>query len=95
MMALQNLVVWMVVLASSIYAVWALMPSALRRVVAKRLLRLPNLAWLRTPLQQAAAGKAGCDCSGCDKAVGLKPASNKVPLDAPVQVVHFHPQRKA
>lgn len=95
MMALQNLVVWMVVLASSIYAVWTLMPSALRRVVATRLLRVPSPAWLRTTLQESATAGSGCgDCSGCDKAVGAKPATRTAPTGAPVQVVQFHPRRK-
>lgn len=94
MVAVQNLVVFMVVLGSSVYAAWVLMPSAWRRVLATRLLRLPNPAWLRTTLQQAAAPGAGCDCSGCDKAVGRRPAARTVPTEATVQVVRFHPPRK-
>lgn len=96
MMALQNLVVWMVVLGSSMYAVWTLMPSAWRRVIASRLLHLPSPAWLRTTLQRSATAGAGCGgCGGCDKAVGAKPATRAAPTEALVQVVQFHPPRKA
>jgi hypothetical protein len=98
MLAVQNLVVFMVVLGSSMYAAWVLIPSVWRRAIAARLLRLltfPSPAWLRTALQQAAAAGSGCDCSGCDKAVGAKPVVRTVPTEAPVQVIRFHPPRKA
>lgn len=98
MMALQNLVVLVVVLASSIYAVWALMPSVWRRALATQLLRLltgRNPAWLRSKIEHAAAAGSGCGgCGGCDKAVAPKPAAHTASRAAPAQVVRFHPQRK-
>lgn len=96
MVALQNMVVLMVVLGSSVYAVWALTPGAWRRVIASRLLRLPSPGWLRTTLQESATAGSGCGgCGGCDKAVGPKQAARTTPTEAPVQVVQFHPPRKA
>ena len=98
MVALQNMVVLMVVLGSSVYAVWALMPSVWRRALATQLLRLlpfRSPAWLRTMHQQTAAAGSGCGGSGgCDKAVAPKPAAHTASRPAPMQVVRFHPQRK-
>lgn len=98
MLALQNLVVLLVVLGSSMYAAWALMPSVWRRAVATHLLRLLTFrspAWLRTTLQQTAAAGSGCGgCGGCDKTVGPTPTARTAPAQASVQVVRFHPQRK-
>lgn len=43
---------------------------------------LPSL-----PQRAARAGGGGCDCSGCDKVVGVTPSST--------QVVQFHPRRSS
>jgi ferrous iron transport protein B len=68
-MTAQQLTVFSVVLACSLYALWVLMPSAARRFLAGRLARLPlGTAW-KTFFQQAASRSSGCDCSGCDKVV--------------------------
>ena len=40
-MSLQSAIVAVVVVASAVYALWTLMPSSLRRVLATALLRLP------------------------------------------------------
>lgn len=96
MMATQNFVVFMVVLGSSLYAAGTLIPSALRRAVATRLLRLPLPIWLRSTLQRANASGGGCNgCGGCDTAAVPKPSARAVPTEAPTQVVRFHPKRKA
>jgi hypothetical protein len=66
---MQHLIVICIVLASGVYALWALMPSALRRVLAQRLARLPlGTAW-QARMQGAAKPASGCDCSGCDAVV--------------------------
>lgn len=68
-MSAQHLTVFFVVLACSLYALWVLMPSAARRFLASRLVRLPLGAPLRSVFQRAASRSGGCDCSGCDKVV--------------------------
>lgn len=71
-MGVQHLIVFFVVLACGVYALWALMPSALRRFLAVRLVRLPLGSALQAIFQRAAAPASGCDCSGCDKVVDLR-----------------------
>lgn len=86
-MTAQHLIVFSIVLACSVYALWMLMPAAARRFMAQRLLRLPLGSPLKTLLQRAASAPSGCDCSGCDKVVDLqrKQAS---------QVIRFHVKTK-
>jgi hypothetical protein len=71
---MQALIVAALVTGCFVYAVWVLMPQALRRSVALVLTRQPALAqW--APLRRAAAQPAGgCGCDGCDKAA--KPAGD-------------------
>ena len=95
-MDLQSLIVAAIVLASLLYASWTLMPSSLRMVIARALLRL-RLRWparTRSWLERAAAGPTGCGCDGCD--AGTKPRSKKAsPADsAAVQPIRFHPPAK-
>lgn len=74
-MSLQGLIAAAVVLACGLYAVWTLMPAALRRPLAAGLLRWPGLqgrAWLR---QAAQAKAAGCGCEGCDAAARPAPGA--------------------
>jgi len=83
-MATQQLLVFTLVLACSLYAMWALMPAAARRVVAKGLLRLPLGDRLKATFQKASTASAGCDCgSSCDKVVDRQRKPQ-------VQVVRFH-----
>lgn len=86
-MTAQHLIVFSVVLACSVYALWVLMPTAARRFLARRLLQLPLGAAWTARLQQAANASPGCDCSGCDKVVDLQ-------RKARPQVVHFHVRPK-
>jgi len=74
-MGTQHLIVFSIVLACSVYALWTLMPSAWRRFLAARLVRLPLGSTLHATFQRAAAPASGCDCSGCDKVVDLRRAS--------------------
>jgi hypothetical protein len=66
---MQHLIVTCIVLACGVYALWVLMPSALRRMLAVRLQRLPLGAGWQARMQRAAKPASGCDCSGCDAVV--------------------------
>ena len=84
-MTAQHLLVFPVGLACSGYALWVLMPTALRRWLAVRLARLPLGPNLQARFQRAATPASGCDCSGCDKVVDLR----RAPLR---QVITIHRQ---
>jgi hypothetical protein len=71
-MTAQHLIVFFVVLACSVYALWVLMPSALRRMLAARLVRLPLGSAMHAVFQRAAKPSSGCDCAGCDTVTALK-----------------------
>ncbi|MFZ3128718.1 MAG: hypothetical protein WA136_11960 [Rhodoferax sp.] len=86
-MATQSLIVLLLVLGCSLYALWTLMPAVARRFLAQRLLRLPLPAAWATIFLRAVKQPSGCDCSGCDKVVDLQRQPG-------TQVVRFHPQRK-
>lgn len=75
-MTAQHLIVFSVVLACSVYALWVLMPSALRRALAARLVRLPLGSALHAVFQRAAKPSSGCDCSGCDAVVDHRKQTN-------------------
>jgi hypothetical protein len=64
-MLAQWLIVGLVVLGSFVYAGWTLMPAALRRRLATRLLVWPGLGH-RAWLLRAAKPAQGCGCDGCD-----------------------------
>ena len=66
---MQHLIVFCIVMACGVYALWVLMPAALRRVLAAQLQRLPLGAGWQQRMQRAAAPASGCDCSGCDAVV--------------------------
>ena len=87
-MGAQHLIVFCVVLACSLYALWVLMPSALRRLLATHLVRLPLGPTLRTVFQRAAAPPSGCDCSGCDTVVDRRSKTT------PRCVIRLHIQPK-
>jgi len=87
-MTAQHLIVFSVVLACSLYALWVLMPAALRRLLAARLVRLPLGSSLQAVFQRAAAPSSGCDCSGCDTVVDRRPKTT------PRRVIRLHIQPK-
>ena len=89
---MQTIVVALIVIACFAYAAQALMPTALRRGLARWLAAWSHWpAPLATRLQRAArAPMAGCACEGCDRsAPGAKAAATSVALapDAP-QPIH-------
>ena len=85
----QSLIVALLVTACSVYAVWALMPSAARRPFAGWMLKLPLPALLATPFERAARATSSCGCDGCDRSE-LKPKSAGMTNTA--QPLTFHPR---
>ena len=85
----QTVIVYLLVSTCSLYAVWVLMPAVTRRFAARRLLQLPLGQTLKALLARTAAASAGCDCSGCDKAVDVKPRD---PIAQPIRF-HARPKR--
>jgi ferrous iron transport protein B len=83
-MAAQLLIVALIVAACSTYAVWTLMPAALRRAIALRALRLSLPAPLAKPFLKAAGPTSGCGGCGSCGDDAAKPAR--------VQAVKFHPR---
>ena len=63
----QWLVVALVVVASTVYATWTLMPATLRRQLAAALLKLPLPAAVASRLRAVATSASSCGCSGCDR----------------------------
>jgi len=63
----QWLVVALVVVASTVYATWTLMPATLRRQLAAALLKLPLPAAVASRLRAVATSASLCGCSGCDR----------------------------
>ena len=69
-----------VVVGSAIYAVWTLMPSALRRLLATALLGLPLPGAIAARLRVHAASASSCGCTGCDRAAPVRDASQPQPI---------------
>ncbi|HET7796124.1 MAG TPA: DUF6587 family protein [Rhizobacter sp.] len=68
---MQHLLVALIVAGCAGYAVWVLMPSALRRTTARLALRAPWPQAVVARLNKAAQASTGCGCDGCD----AKPAA--------------------
>jgi ferrous iron transport protein B len=64
-MTVQWIVVAVVVAFSAAYALWTLMPAALRRALAAALLRLPLPDAIAAPLRARADAASHGGCSGC------------------------------
>jgi hypothetical protein len=79
---MQELIVALIVAACSVYAVWVLMPSALRRALALRVQHWPWPAFLAGRVRRAALAPTGC---GCDAGCGAKAAP-----PAQAQPIRFH-----
>lgn len=89
-MLMQSFVVALIVIGCALYAMWALMPAALRRRTAAAMLAwpLPEAALAR--LRRHANDAGGCGCDGCDQ--GSKPGVAAKAPPAPVQPIRFHPR---
>ena len=85
-MVIQTAAVVLIVGACVAYAVWALMPSAARRSLARVLAGLPLPAVLARRFTQMARAASGCGCDGCD---GV-PATAAAPRRGE-QTIRFHP----
>jgi hypothetical protein len=86
-MDIQSLVVLVLVPACFLYAVWVLMPAALRRRLAAWLLGFRWPGPIARLLGRQATGSAGCRCGGCDQAADAGSPAQK-------SVVSFQPRRK-
>lgn len=63
---LQTALTTAIVLAAALYATWALMPAALRRALARRLLAwAPGSRWLQAAARQSGGCAQGCG-GACD-----------------------------
>ena len=89
MMAAETALVALIVGACLVYAVWALMPSAARRCLARALLDLPLPAVLARRFTRVARAASGCSCDGCDRA----PVTAAVPPRGE-QTIRFHPSAR-
>ncbi|CAN5274213.1 hypothetical protein BH11PSE9_BH11PSE9_15160 [soil metagenome] len=79
----QALIVALLVLGCSVYAVWTLMPSVARRALAASMLKLPLPEVMATRMRKAAKASSGCGCDGCDR--------SELKVKAPVEnIVTFH-----
>jgi uncharacterized protein DUF6587 len=87
-LAAQWLVVAAVVLASTVYAAWALMPAALRRALAAAALRLPLPAPIAARMRVQATRVSSCGCAGCD-GKGTAPGVAPSP-EAAARPIEFH-----
>ena len=91
---MQSLIVAVVVLACCVYSAWTLMPTALRRPVARLLIRNRWLA-SQAALQRAAkAADSGCACDGCDKGAHAPPRATATPAGAGVSVIRIVRQKR-
>jgi len=63
---MQNLIVALIVAGCTVYAAWALMPSALRRALALRIQHWPWPQFVGRHVRRAAQAPTGCGCDGCD-----------------------------
>lgn len=97
---MQTLIVALVVIACTAYAVWTLMPGAARRSLAGSMLKIALLkerqkesqngveSRLTVKLRKAAQATSGCACDGCDRAPKTSPTSDSNGS----KVMTFHPR---
>jgi len=74
-MNMQGVIVGLIVIACSAYALWTLMPAAVRRGLSTRLLKLPLPDAIARPFRQAVQPTSGC--GGCDNCGDTTPATPK------------------
>jgi hypothetical protein len=70
-MSMQGFIVALIVIGCTGYAVWTLMPSALRRSLAQALLRLRWPERIAHVFRRATRAKPGC--GGCDSCADEAP----------------------
>jgi hypothetical protein len=80
-MSAQGLIVALIVVASGAYAVWTLMPSAARRAIASRVLRLALPELFAKPFRKAVQPSGGCGgCGGCGDSAATPGARKALPV---------------
>ena len=101
---MQGLIVALVVVACTVYAVWTLMPGAARRSLAGSMLKIVLLngrqiggeSRLTVKLRRAAQASSGCACDGCDRAPKTArtaaPETNPAAGASDLKVITFHPR---
>jgi hypothetical protein len=77
-MLLQGLAAGTLVAGCALYAVWALLPAAGRRSMARVMLRLPLPDALAAVLRTQAQRSSGCGCDGCP--AGAAPKNEAAPI---------------
>jgi hypothetical protein len=78
-MSTQGLIVALIVVASGAYAAWTLMPSAARRAIATRVLRLALPDAFAKPFRKAVQPAGACGgCGGCGDSAAT-PSTRKAP----------------
>ena len=83
---MQSLIVALLILGCTFYAVWTLMPGSARRALAVSMLRLPHLPHpLEATLNKSAQAGSGCGCDGCDHSDKKRAAAAPGP-----QPITFH-----
>jgi hypothetical protein len=89
----QTVLVVVMVVASTAYATWTLLPAAARRAIATALLKRPLPPFAARFLRRHAEAASGCGCDGCDRNVAASaPPRERPPADGAPLV--FHPRRK-
>ena len=97
---MQGLIVALVVVACTVYAVWTLMPGAARRSLAGSMLKIVLLngrqiggeSRLTVKLRRAARASSGCACDGCDRAPKTGPQTAPTASASNLKVITFHPR---
>ena len=89
-MALQSIIVALLVLGSSVYAGWTLMPRVARAALATSMLHWPLPAMLANRLRRSVRAGSGCGCDGCDHAAPKARAGTV--QNGTVQKITFHPR---
>ena len=97
---MQGLIVALVVVACTVYAVWTLMPGAARRSLAGSMLKIVLLngrqiggeSRLTVKLRRAAQASSGCACDGCDRAPKTAPQTPLMSGADNAKVITFHPR---
>ena len=101
---MQGLIVALVVVACTVYAVWTLMPGAARRSLAGSMLKIALLnerrsgrqigseSRLTLKLRKAAQATSGCACDGCDRAPKTAAQTPLMSGTDNTKVITFHPR---
>jgi len=83
-MDVQTWIALSIVAGCAVFALWTLMPSALRRACAAAALHLPLPAALSASLRRTTQAPVSCSCDGCDK---VKPSAPRA------QAIRIHRRR--